>query len=105
MAETLGTFAQAVPNATTLTALYTVPALTSFVGRVLVSTVTAASIRIAIAVAGAADAAKQYITYNEAVAANSSAGYQGLALGAGDVIRVYSSQADTAFTVLGVQRT
>ena len=99
--------AQLSPAATTLTALYTVPAATATV----ISTIIVAnrananrSMRIAIAVAGEADNVKQYIAYDTAISGNGVQEFTvGLTLGAGDVVRVYGSTADLTFSAFGTE--
>jgi len=109
MAETLKVLGQVDPSATTLTAAYTVPALTTAV----ISSITVAnrsgagtSYRISVAVAGAGDATKQYIAYDKAIAANAVDSLKlGITLGAGDVIRVYATLATLSFNIFGVENT
>lgn len=98
---------QVDPVVTTLTTLYTVPALTQAV----VSTIvvcnrggSATTYRISIAVAGAADNVKQYIAYDVAIAGNSTQTLTlGISLGPADVIRVYDGIATVTFTAYGVE--
>jgi len=73
LAETIKVLAQAIPNAVTLTDLYTVLASTATV----ISSVavcnqsgTAAKFRLSVAVAGAADTPKQYLYYDVIVQPN-----------------------------------
>ena len=109
MASTYKTLAQNIPSATTLTAAYTVPAATSSV----LSTVTvcneantATTYRLSVALAGAADATKQYIAYDVALAANSTQTLTlGITLATTDVFRVYSASGSVAFNVFGVELT
>jgi len=109
MAETRRVLGQSSPLATTLTAIYTVPGATQAV----VSTISvcnrsavAATFRVSVAVAGAADATNQYIYYDLPLFGNDTfVATVGIALGAGDVIRGYASSADLTFNVFGVQLT
>lgn len=102
---TIKVLGQLNPAATTLLGLYTVPAGTTTV----VSTITAcevgaaaATFRIAVAVAGAADNVKQYIVRDAALAANETKAFTlGITLGAGDVVRVYASTANVSFNIFG----
>lgn len=100
---------QAKPSAATLTALYTVPA-----GKqVAVSTITACNvsssedlIRISVAIAGAANADKQYLYYDLPLQGASSerntfAATLGVSLAATDVVRVYSRDGNTSFNLFG----
>jgi hypothetical protein len=107
MAETIKVLGQSNPSATTLTDVYTVPALKSTV----VSTITVcekggatATYRISVAVTGAADTAKQYVVHDTALAANETKTYTlGITLAATDVIRVYASTANVAFNIFGAE--
>lgn len=107
MAEALKVLGQSAPLATTLTDIYTVPALT----QATVSTITvcnrsatATAFRISVAVAGAADATTQYIYYDQQIDGNSTfASTIGLTLGAADKIRVYATLATLTFNVYGIE--
>lgn len=108
MAETLKVLAQSFPSATTLTNIYTVPALTSAaVSSITVcNTSVATSFRISIAVAGAADASKQYLFFDTPIAATSTVTIViGITLAASDVIRVYATLATCIFNVFGAEVT
>lgn len=109
MAETIKVLGQLNPAATTLSDLYTVPASTTAVCSTLAiaeKAGAAATYRISIAVAGAADNAKQYITYGAALAANEAKFLTlGITLATTDVVRVYASTADVAFNLFGVENT
>ena len=98
---------QSAPFATTLTDAYTVPALTSaVVSSIMVSnsSATPSSFKISIAVAGAADTAKQYIYSGIVCPGNDTfAATLGLTLGAGDVVRVYATNATLAFGIFGCE--
>lgn len=109
MAETFKVLAQSAPAAATLTDAYTVPAAKSAV----VSTITVANrsatsttIRISVAVAGAANTNAQYIAYDVALSGNETKGFTiGVTLGALDVIRVYATLATVSFNVFGSEIT
>lgn len=109
MASTLKVLGQSKPSAATLTAAYTVPALTT----ATVSTITvcnqsasATTFRISVAVAGAADTAAQYLYYDVTISGNDTfATTIGISLGAGDVIRVYNTLATLSFNIFGVENT
>lgn len=109
MATTLKVLGQTAPSATTLTDCYTVPALTTAtVSTIMVTnrSATATSFRISVAVAGAADATKQYIYYDVAIAGNDTfAATLGISLGAADVVRVYNTLATLSFSLYGVELT
>lgn len=105
MAQTYSVLGQSNPSATTLTALYTVPASTEAV----VSSVwaanrsaTASDVRIAVAPAGASDSNEHYIVYDFELPGNESlALVTGITLEATDVIRVYTANATVSFNAFG----
>lgn len=109
MAEIVKVLGQAKPAAAVLADGYTVPALTTAV----VSTVAVCEqggaqtrFRIAVAVAGAADAPEQYLVYDAALDANETKTFTlGLTLGAGDVVRVRSSSGSVSFNLFGAETT
>ena len=109
MAEILKTLAQSAPSATTLTDIYTVPALTSAVLSSMIVCnrgATSTTFRISIAVAGLADTAKQYIYYDVPISKNNTfIATIGATLGATDVVRVYAGNANLSFTLVGVEET
>lgn len=100
MAETPGTFAQVDMPATTATTVYTV--VTPGVFRVNVANRTAApiSIRLGVAIGGAADDVKQWEWYDLAIPANDSVS-KTLVCAAGDLIRGYASAVSTSWVVKG----
>lgn len=105
--ETPKVLGQLDAPATTLSALYTVPASTTVVASTLVvcnrnnSNIT---FRVSIAVAGAADDVKQYIYYDALLLKNDSVfATIGLTLGATDVVRVYASTTGVSFALYGVE--
>lgn len=114
MALTKKVLGQLFPTAATLTAAYTVPASTNTV----VSTITACNhanvkdtIRISVAVAGAANSDEQYIyggdtsTGLEVNGKDTFAATVGITLEATDVIRVYSTNGTTSFNIFGAEET
>lgn len=109
MATTYKILGQSKPSAATLTAAYTVPALTT----ATVSTITVAnqsstatSFRISVAVNGAADTPAQYLYYDIAISGNNTfATTIGITLGAGDIVRVYNTLATCSFNIFGVENT
>lgn len=100
---------QLKPSATTLTALYTVPAATS----TTVSTITVCnqsatptSFRISVAPAGAGDTSSQYLWYDIAIAGNDTfAATIGITLATTDVVRAYATLATLSFSLFGVETT
>lgn len=106
MAETRKILGQAALAATTLTDVYTVPGATEAVCQIDVCNRGAATtFRLALAIAGAADATKQYIAYDAPLAANDSVPFYGICLGAADVVRAYAASANVSVTVNGVELT
>lgn len=109
MAETRKILGQSNPAATTLTALYTVPANTQAVVstlRMVNIGVVDATVRVTTAVGGAALDPEQYQYFDLLLpVANPFGVTEGWTLSAGDVIRVYASTNDVAFTAYGVELT
>lgn len=108
MADAFTVLAQTLPAAATLTDSYTVPASTS----VVVSTIkvcnqsVATTFRISVAVAGAANEAKQYIYYDLPLAANDVySATEGWTLATTDVIRVQSASGAVSFNIFGAKIT
>lgn len=99
-----GALGQATPLATTLTAAYTVPALKrATVQVVCCNRGVNATVRVAHAPAGAADALGHYVLYNLPVSSGDTQSTVRMTVGAGDVIRVYASTADVTFNVNGIE--
>lgn len=105
MASVYKVLGQAAPNATTETTLYTVPASTSAV----VSTLTVtnrgsglSTFRVSVSVGGGATATKDYVYYDITMAGyDTFAATFGMTLGAGDVVRVYTSTNTLSFNLFG----
>jgi hypothetical protein len=109
MAQTYKVLGQSEPAATTETTLYTVPASTQAVCSTLSvcnRATGAATFRVRIKINNAADADQQFVCYDAPIAAKDTLLLTfGATLGAGDVVRVYSSNADTAFQLFGSEIT
>jgi hypothetical protein len=109
MAEINKVLGQVAPAATSLTTLYTVPAATYTVASSVVvcnRAATPTTFRISIAVAGAADATKQYLYYDVPISKNNTfVATIGMTLAATDLVRVYAGNANLSFTLLGVEVT
>ena len=110
MPTTVKVLGQAAPSATTETTLYTVPALTTAVGSSVMvcnrSSSTAATFRVSVSVGGGATANKDYLYYDFLIPpSDSMAATVGVSLGAGDVVRVYSSTANLSFSLFGTEIT
>lgn len=107
MASALKVLAQSAPSAATLTDIYTVPAATSAAISTIVivnRSATATAFRIAVAVAGAADATKQYLFYDEPIGGNQTITLTaGLTLATTDVLRAYATLATLSFSAFGVE--
>lgn len=104
MARKYGILGQSNPDATTLTAVYTVPAGKHATARVLVcNQSTATTFRISLAAAGETDATEQYVAYGQALAANDSVSSVAFTVGATDVVRVYAGTGNVSFTVTGIE--
>jgi hypothetical protein len=96
---------QSNPSATTATTLYTVPSATNTV----VSTIsvanltgTAATYRLAVRPAGATLANQHYLAYDVTVAASDTTVMTlGITLAATDVITIFASTANLAFSAFG----
>ena len=107
MATTGKVLGQAALTTTTLTDVYTVPAATE----ATISTIIVANrgsgdttFRISVAVAGAADATKQYLFYDDEVIGNKSfIATLGITLGAGDIIRAYGGNGNLSVNIFGVE--
>lgn len=109
MTDTILVLGQAYPAAATDTALYTVPSATSAVVSTIAvcnTSATADTIRIRVAVAGAAAANKQYLAYGVTVPGNTSVDFTvGVSLAATDEIAVYATNGTCSFQAFGVQLT
>jgi glucose-6-phosphate dehydrogenase assembly protein OpcA len=105
MATTYKVLGQSNPAATTATTLYTVPASTqAVVSTIVIANLTssAATFRISIRPAGAAQTNAMYVAYDITVGSSDSTALTlGITLGATDVITVYGSTANLSFTAFG----
>lgn len=99
--------AQALPAAATLTPLYTAPAGGRTYGRRLFVCNTAAAattFRVSVAPGGEPDAAKHYLYYDAALAANETKALEvNLRLSAADVVRIYTAGAAVTFNLFGTE--
>lgn len=109
MAQTLKVLGQVTPSAAVLTALYTCPASngTTIASVVITNTdVLASTFRLSLAVAGAADAANQYLYYDVPIAANDTfIATIGITMANTDSLRCQSASGKINFTVTGVENT
>ena len=105
MPTTYKVLGQSNPSATSATTLYTVPSATQAVVSTIVVanlTSTAATFRIAVRPGGATLANQHYVAYDITVGASDSTALTlGITLGATDIITVYASTANLAFSAYG----
>ena len=109
MAQATKVLGQANPAANALTDLYTPSGASSAVVSTIVicnQASTVGAFRISIAVAGAADALKQYIAYDALIAGNTTVPFTiGITLANTDVMRVQANSAFMSFSGFGVEVT
>ena len=107
MADVIKVLGQADPDATTTTALYTVPNLVqTTVSSVVVCNRNGSAItfRLSIHVNDASADNKQFLYYDKSVAANDSlTAVLGLTLNQNDVVKVYASGTGVSFNMFGVE--
>jgi hypothetical protein len=105
MPTTYKVLGQSSPAATTATTLYTVPSSTStVVSSIVIGNLgaSAATYRISVRPAGAAQENKHYIVYDATIAATDSLSLTlGLTLATTDVITVFASTATMSFQAFG----
>jgi hypothetical protein len=105
MAVTPKVLGQSNPSATTLTTLYTVPALTSTVCSSLTicnRSATATTFRVAIRPAGAGISNEHYLYYDVTIAGNDTfIATIGITLATTDVVSVYATLATLSFQLYG----
>lgn len=109
MAQSYKVLGQSAPGAATPTDLYTVPALTQTVASSIIvcnRSASADSFRISIAVAGGVTANKDYIYYDVIIAGNDTfIATVGLTLDATDVVRCYTTNGTSSFSLYGSEVT
>ena len=109
MPDVIKVLGQLDPSATTITTLYTVPDLTQTTVSSLVICNrggSGASFRISVHVGGAGADDKQYIFYDEAIAATTTRTVViGMCLNQTDVVKVYASATNVSFNLFGVETT
>jgi hypothetical protein len=105
MATVRKVLGQSNPSATTLTTLYTVPALTDAVCSSLSicnRSATATTFRVAIRPAGAAISNEHYLYYDVTIAGNDTfIATIGITLATTDVVSVYATLATLSFHLYG----
>tara|TARA_X000000368_G_C22469891_1_gene467246 strand:+ start:70 stop:399 length:330 start_codon:yes stop_codon:yes gene_type:complete len=109
VADAIKVLGQLDVSATTITTLYTVPDLTqTTVSSLVICNRSSSGItfRVSVHVAGAGADDKQFIFYNEALAATTTRTVViGMCLNQADVVKVYSSAANVSFNMFGVETT
>ena len=109
MADAIKVLGQLDVSATTTTTLYTVPDLAqTTVSSLVICNRSSSGItfRVSVHVAGAGADDKQFIFYDEALAATTTRTVViGMCLNQADVVKVYSSAADVSFNMFGVETT
>src|SRR5687767_991533 len=99
--------AQSLPAAATLTVFYTVPASARTHAQTLFvcnAAAAATTFRVSVAPAGAVDAAKHYLFYDAALAANETKLLEvDLRLAGTDLIRIYTPGANVSFNLFGTE--
>ncbi len=109
MADAIKVLGQLDVSATTTTTLYTVPDLTqTTVSSLVICNRSGSGItfRVSVHVAGAGADDKQFIFYDEALAATTTRTVViGMCLNQADIVKVYSSAANVSFNMFGVETT
>jgi len=109
MATAYKVLGQSEPAATTAADLYTVPSATQTVCSTLSvcnRATASATFRVSVRINGAAQSDAAYVCFDAPIAAKDTLLLTfGATLGAGDVVTVYSSNADTAFQLFGSEIT
>ncbi len=102
MSLEFGDLAQASPGAAVLADLFTCPAGFRATGRLhIANRNTATTIRVALAIGGAADAVQQYKAWDMALDSNEGFEFGPFTLDPGDVVRVQSASGDVSFSLNG----
>jgi hypothetical protein len=107
MALTYKVLGQAIPAASTLTDLYTVPSGTYVIVNSIVicnTNSSATTFRISVAQDGAADTLAQYVAREIPIAGNATTEFaMGITMDAADRLRVYSTSGSCSFNAFGVE--
>jgi hypothetical protein len=107
VADAIKVLGQLDVSATTITTLYTVPDLTqTTVSSLVICNRSSSGItfRVSVHVAGAGADDKQFIFYDEALAATTTKTVViGMCLNQADVVKVYASAANVSFNMFGVE--
>ena len=109
MADVIKVLGQLDVSATTITTLYTVPDLAqTTVSSLVICNRSGSGItfRVSVHVAGAGADDKQFIFYDETLAATTTRTVViGICLNQADVVKVYASAANVSFNLFGVETT
>ncbi len=109
MADVIKVLGQLDVSATTITTLYTVPDLAqTTVSSLVICNRSGSGItfRVSVHVAGAGADDKQFIFYDETLAATTTRTVViGICLNQTDVVKVYASAANVSFNLFGVETT
>ena len=105
MATIKGILGQAAPSAAADTDLYACPDNKHATIKVVIANRSGAtSIRVWVAVDGAATESKQYIAYEQALAGNDAISTVSVMIGGQDVVRVRAASANVSFTCTGIEQ-
>jgi len=101
-----GILGQAAPAGGVLTDIYTVPANTVSVMRVIVTNrgINTTSFRVAISPSGDPIADEHYVAFDKLIAGNDTGSTIGFAVSSGDIVRVESNTGNLSFTATGEER-
>ena len=106
MGTTSKILGQSKPAATIVTDLYTVPGSTQAEANLFIcnqNQTTSDKYRVALRAGGEALDVKQYIAFDNEVQPGSTISFTGLALNAGDVVTVRSTNGDVSFNLVGLE--
>mgnify|MGYP003128087967 FL=1 len=107
MTDVIKVLGQSAPSATTTTTLYTAPDLTQTTVSSLVVCNrggSAGTFRVSVHVAGATADNKQFLFFDEALAATTTRTVViGMCLNQAYIVKVYASSADFSFNLFGVE--
>jgi len=101
-----GILGQAAPAATTLTDIYTCPADTVAVMRVIITNRgnSKAEFRVALSPDGAAIVDEHFIAFDKLMEGNDTGSTIAFVVNENDVVRVFAENADFSFTATGEER-
>lgn len=104
MADKWSALAQSLPAATVLADAYTVPNLRRATVKVIICNQgTDATVRVSLALDGAADTNAQYLLFDFAIKAGETKSTEQITVEDNDVIRVYSDTGTVVFNINGIE--